>query len=227
MFKRLRLSAFAFLLVFILAPSAIAEQNVGRIYLPMNVAESEKLIGPPPAADSEEHRTQMAIVLWLQKTRTPQQVAFVEKPLNLERFAPLISTELVDADGRLLKTTLDAIINEVRADYDALKAIYGEPRPFQADKRVHPVGDPRPVASYPSGHATRAMVYGKILSDLFPKHTDDLMALAVEIGYGRVIAGVHYPDDVVAGQKLGAAYAKTILAQPAYAEAKRKILGSD
>nr|WP_258571326.1 phosphatase PAP2 family protein [Flavimaribacter sediminis] len=169
----------------------------------------------------------MAIVLWLQKTRTPQQVAFVEKPLNLERFASLISAELVDVDGRLLKATLDAIINEVRADYDALKAIYGEPRPFQVDKRVRPVGDPRPVASYPSGHATRAMVYGKILSDLFPKHSDDLMALAVDIGYGRVIAGVHYPDDVVAGQKLGAAYADAILAQPTYAEAKRRILGEE
>ncbi|MEO4044860.1 phosphatase PAP2 family protein [Hoeflea sp. CAU 1731] len=227
MFKRLRLPAFAFFLVFILALSAMAEQNVGRIYLPMSVADSKELIGSPPAPDSEEHRTQMAIVLWLQKTRTPQQVAFVEKPLNLERFAPFINTDLVNADGRLLNTTLDAIINEVRANYDALKAIYGEPRPFQADKRVHPVGDPRPVASYPSGHATRAMVYGKILSDLFPKHSDDLMALAVQIGYGRVIAGVHYPKDVIAGQTLGAAYADAILAQPTYAEAKRKILGSD
>jgi len=226
-FKRPHLPILSFLFIIALAVPAAAEQTVGRTYLPVNAVDAERLIGPPPARDSEEFRTQMAIVLWLQKTRTPEQVAFVERPLDLERFAPLFSTALVNADGRLLKETLDAIIGEVRTDYDALKAVYDEKRPFQVDSRVHAVGDARPVASYPSGHAIRAMVYGKILSDLFPDHADDILALAVEIGYGRVVAGVHYPVDVTAGQTLGTAYAEAIFGQPAYIEAKRKILGGD
>ena len=85
----------------------------------------------------------MDIVLWLQKTRTPEQVAFVETRLDLERFAPILNDSLIAVDGITLKATFEAIIDEVRADYDAVKAVYDEPRPFQIDDRVKPVGDAR------------------------------------------------------------------------------------
>lgn len=45
------------------------------------------------------------------------------------------------------------------------------------------------------------------------------MALARQIGYGRVIAGVHYPEDIVTGFELGNAYADVIIEQPAYKDA--------
>ncbi len=169
--------------------------------------------------------TQMAIVLWLQRTRTPEQIAFVQKELDLARFAPLLATELVAVDGIALKAMLDAVIDEVRTDYDKLKAVFDEPRPFQVNDQVHPVSDPRPVASYPSGHAIRATVYARLLGEIFPDHKDALVELGRQIGYGRVIGGVHYPVDVLAGQKLGNAYADVIIAQPAFAEAVKRIRG--
>ena len=40
-----------------------------------------------------------------------------------------------------------------------------------------------------------------------------------------MIAGVHYPMDVLAGQKLGNAYADVIVKQPAFKQAVQRIRG--
>jgi len=174
------------------------------LYLPAGSVDAGTLIEPPPKLDSTKLREQMTVVLWLQRT---------------------LSELLVYADGIELKNTLDGVISEVRADYDALKGKFDLPRPFQVNEAVQPVGDARPVAAYPSGHAIRATVYARLLGEIFPDQKDALIELGQQIGYGRVIAGVHFPIDVIAGQKLGHAYADVIVKQAAFKEAVERIRG--
>lgn len=50
-----------------------------RDYLTKGSVNASALIEPPPALHSNALREQMAVVLWLQYTRTPAQVAFVSK----------------------------------------------------------------------------------------------------------------------------------------------------
>jgi len=218
-----RLALVALVLLLPVAASA-AEPHV---YLPAGSIDAEALIGPPPETGSAAYEQDMAIVLWLQKTRTPEQVAFVEAPLDLARFAPILGASLLQVDGLELGETLEAVIEETRDEYDAIKAVYDRKRPFQVNDQIHPVGDARPVASYPSGHAIRAVVYARVLAEIFPEHRDALMDLALQIGYGRAIAGVHFPSDIVAGQKLANAMADAIVAQEAFKEAVARITGED
>lgn len=213
--------SFAFIAV-IIAPVQ-AKQPQTNTYLPAGSVDAKNLIGPPPKIGSAAFKQEMAIVLWLQQTRTPEQVRFVKKTLNVKRFAPILGAKLFDVDAAALKRLIDAAIDEVRQDYDALKAFYDLPRPFKVSSEVKPVGDARPVASYPSGHAIRAMVYARLLAGVFPDSTDALMDLARRIGYGRVIAGVHYPKDVTSGQTLGTAYAEAIVANDAFKAAVAKL----
>jgi len=203
-----------------------AQNSQSPIYLPAGSVNGVTLIGPPPPLDSAAFQAQIAIVLWLQQTRTPEQVEFVQTTLNLERFDPILNDSLIEVDGIELKKTLDTIIAEVRADYDAIKARYNLPRPIKVNDKVHPVINVRNVAAYPSGTTIRATVYARVLSEIFPEHKDELMKLGRQVGYGRVIAGVHYPIDVTAGQKLGNAYADVIIAQPVFKEAVTKIRGN-
>lgn len=203
-----------------------AREAAPRRFLPADSVDVAALVPPPPAVGSADFDKQMAVVLWLQRSRTPAQVEFVRKKLDVERFAPLLGDALVEVDGIELKHTIDSAIDEVRADYDAIKAEYNLPRPFVANEDVHPVTDARPVASYPSGHATRAIVYARLLAEIFPDRQETLMELARQVGYGRVIAGVHYPMDVLAGQRLGNAYADVIVNQPAFWEAVERIHGT-
>lgn len=218
-FKRILYALIVFL---VLSSPAFAEKSSPK-YLPMDGVHGAEIIGPPPAIGSEEFNTQMAIVMWHQKTRTPEQVEFVSTTLNLNRFAPIIGDELFDVDGVQLRQTMADVINEVRDDYDAIKAKYDLPRPFAMNDQVKPPISARPVGSYPSGHAIRAVVYAAILGEVFPEKKNELMELALQIGYGRVVAGVHYPIDVTAGQKLGNAYADAIIKSPAFKEALSKI----
>lgn len=221
-------SLFPILLLMILAfagPLQARDADVRQI-LPAGSVDVASLVPPPPAVGSPDFKQEMAVVLWLQRTRTPAQVDFVRETLDVERFAPLLGKALVEVDGIELKRTIDTAIDEVRAEYDAIKADYDLPRPFVVNKDVHPVADARPVASYPSGHATRAMVYARLLAEIFPDRRGDLLDLARQIGYGRVIAGVHYPMDVLTGQRLGDAFADVIVEQPAFHAAVDRIRGT-
>jgi len=211
------------LLIVAVSWSARAEQPAARQYLPLDSVDVKALIDPPPAPGSLVLREQMAIVLWLQRTRTPSQIAFVQQPLDLDRFTPMLSLELLTVNGLELKRTLEEIIVEVRIAYDGIKSEFDLRRPFEDSYAVEPVAEARPVAAYPSGHAIRAIVYARILGELFPEQKEALVDLARQIGYGRVIGGVHYPIDILAGQKLGQAYADVIVQQPAFKKAVRRI----
>lgn len=210
-------------LIFVQLGPSRAVQAESALYLPVGSVDAEALIGPPPKIGSPAFKEQMAVVLWLQRTRTAQEVAFVEKVLDVERFAPILGASLFTVDAAALKALIDDAIDEVRRDYDALKGVYDLPRPFQVNDAVKPVGDARPVASYPSGHAIRAMVYARLLADVFPEHKDALLDLAYRVGYGRVVAGVHYPVDIISGQKLGNAYADAIIDGQAFKDAVARL----
>ncbi len=218
----------SWLIVFVLAVAQTvqAKEPTARQYLPAGSVDIDAVVPPPPAVGSPAFKEQMTVVMWLQRSRTPEQVAFVQQALDVERYAPLLGGALMEVDGIELKHVIDAVIDEVRSDYDALKGKYDLPRPFVVNDAVQPVTDPRPVASYPSGHAIRAIVYARLLSEIFPDHRQALMDLARQIGYGRVTAGVHYPIDVILGQKLGDAFADVIVEQPAFKEAIKRIRGA-
>ena len=221
-----RITAIAPLLVIAIFVSGMTPKNTeNNKFLPDGEVKAESLIGAPPELGSPEFNQQMAVVMWMQKIRTPEEVAFVEKPLNFDRFAPILGHDLDSVDRVALEETLDKAIDQVRQDYDAVKGRYDYPRPFQVSDAVTPVGDARPVASYPSGHAIRATVYARLLAYIFPEREAELSELARQIGYGRVTAGVHYPMDIISGQLLGNAYADVILRQPSFQEAVMRIRG--
>ncbi len=201
----------------------IAGQATEPKFLPQGSVDAVELIPAPPVLDSPEFRTQMEIVEWEQLTRTDADIAFAEQTLDVDRFWPIIGADLFTVDARGLKQVIDQSIDEVRADYDALKAVYDLPRPFQVNDAIDPVGDARPVASYPSGHSIRAVVYARLLADVFPQHEAALMDLAHQVGYGRVTAGAHYPVDVISGQILGHAYSDAILANPDFRDAVERL----
>jgi len=96
-----------------------------------------------------------------------------------------------------------------------LKYHYNRPRPEQLAKEMglkfhsDPLDSAR-TPSYPSGHAAQGRFIGRYLSDMHPKHKDELMKLGNEIGTGRLVAKVHYPSDDLFGKDVGDALYKTM-----------------
>ena len=74
-------------------------------------------------------------------------------------------------------------------------------------------------SSYPSGSGMQSCVWADLLAEMIPAKRDELIARAHRAGWGRVIGGVHFPSDVVAGQRLAEAYLKEARKSPAFVTA--------
>ena len=57
--------------------------------------------------------------------------------------------------------------------------------------------------SFPSGHTSAATLYAAIIYQHFPLIGACLLIWAAGVGSSRVILGVHYPSDILAGATLG------------------------
>lgn len=214
-------------LCFLAAPLWGKEAIPARIYLPIGTVRAEALIGPPPEPGSEGFAQDLAIVLWMQETRTEAQIALAtsQEDFDLDDFADILAVPITHVNALELRAVLDEIIREMKQEYEAIKAHYARARPYKQSDLVHPVFEHEGSKGYPSGHSTRGMVYALLLADIFPEQKDALIEYGKHVGYNRVLVGVHFPSDVHAGQTLGTAYAEAILKQTSWADAKKRILG--
>ena len=105
----------------------------------------------------------------------------------------------------------------------AAKAHFARKRPAVVESRLEPCGGKETSPAYPSGHATYGMVYAIILAELAPEQRSALLERGREIGWDRVIAGVHYPSDIAAGRVLGQAIAQALLADRAFQRELAKV----
>jgi hypothetical protein len=89
-------------------------------------------------------------------------------------------------------------------------------RPAQRSARVQPVINTPGHGSLPSGHATQAALNAVLLGELMYVHDDErrtaLDRLARRIAFNRVVAGVHFPMDSLAGHRFGTQLALAIAA---------------
>ncbi|ASJ70538.1 phosphatase PAP2 family protein [Granulosicoccus antarcticus] len=65
--------------------------------------------------------------------------------------------------------------------------------------------------SFPSGHTSAATLYAAIIYQHFPIIGALLLIWAAGVGSSRVVLGVHYPSDILAGASLGLAIASVQL----------------
>jgi len=84
----------------------------------------------------------------------------------------------------------------------AIKFIIQTPRPFDVFSQVHPLFA-EDWYSFPSGHATFFMALAFALFFLHKKTGYVFMFFAVIIGIARIIAGVHFPIDILGGFCVG------------------------
>jgi acid phosphatase (class A) len=173
-------------------------------------------LDPPPAPGSAEAQSDLAVVLWLQRTRTREDVARARwhMAVDLATFAPALGSGF---DPLKHPRTQRLVHRFIERGYPALnqaKDRWARPRPFVADARVTPAVEREQGFSYPSGHATRGMLAARVLAVLAPERRAELLEVGLQVGFDRVVGGAHYPSDVLAGQRLGDLLADALLADP-------------
>ena len=83
-----------------------------------------------------------------------------------------------------------------------LKIIFHTPRPFTEFPNIVPFFRPTDY-SFPSGHATFFMAVSVAIFLYHKKIGLIFIAFAILIGISRIIAGVHFPVDIIGGYFLG------------------------
>jgi undecaprenyl-diphosphatase len=96
--------------------------------------------------------------------------------------------------------------------YSFLKRLFVRERPFITHTAIDRAAAPLDRYSFPSGHTLHAVSFTWQVGAHFPELLWVLLPLAALIAGSRVVLGLHYPSDVLAGAGLGAALATAGLA---------------
>lgn len=193
---------FAFLVAILFQTSAFAAPEFIKI---LSSKEIKAALGNYPALGSVESAKDFEVLKNFQATRTEAQCAEAgkEEASTVVTFfagknGPLTRNEADEIHSGLLKVYAEAGVNIYLA-----KKLYKRPRPYDTDAEIVPCIGLESSYAYPSGHATLARMFAKVLSRLFPEREAAFIKRADEIGRNRVLGGVHHPSDIEAAKKLG------------------------
>lgn len=180
------------------ACSATSERYFSGDSIPLS------LIEPPYANNSKEWQDDIQQIIKLQKNfnLNELELASREKYLRPEIFILYADRSLTRESYPKLYLLFDRISITSKGVNDNAKNHWGIARPYNVDKRINMLITPSDGSAYPSGHTTSSLVVVQTLGMLIPQKSQDLLKLAKRISGRRVLVGMHYPHDIVAGEQL-------------------------
>lgn len=99
--------------------------------------------------------------------------------------------------------------------YLLLKNTIRRNRPAQALQGFESSHKASDKFSFPSGHAAAAFVFATLIAVYYPLFAAPVFLLAAMIGASRVLLGVHFPSDILAGALLGFGSAMMVISSAA------------
>ncbi|TSA16478.1 MAG: phosphatase PAP2 family protein [Betaproteobacteria bacterium] len=94
--------------------------------------------------------------------------------------------------------------------YKLLKSRTTRPRPYQVLGDIRAGIDPLDAFSFPSGHTLHAVAFTLVAVSRFPALAWVLVPFTLLVALSRVVLGLHYPSDVLAGAAIGALVALAV-----------------
>ena len=176
---------------------------------------------PPPLPGSERFEWDVQELLFLSRTRTTEQAnvarfwasespsarweVFIQEEIDRRRLGAVRA-------ARALALASVATYDAMVACWDA-KYAYWLMRPLTAEPAIETVFSTPPFPSYPSGHSTLSSAVAEVFAELFPDVAAHYLQKGEEASLSRVIAGVHYRFDVLAGEALGRHVGEAVVAR--------------
>lgn len=93
------------------------------------------------------------------------------------------------------------------AAYKWLKGKTLRPRPFELNREIFLGAAPLDQFSFPSGHTLHAFAFSIVALAYFPALTWLVVPFTLLVAASRLVLGLHYPTDVLAGAVIGASIA--------------------
>lgn len=182
--------------------------------------EASRLLPPPPAPGSATAKAEVAELHAIAARSTPDMLAAATHDANDE--TPDLFNAVLGFDVMALPATaklLAEVHAEEEADSKAAKAFFHRDRPWIVDATIATCTKvaPGPAAtSYPSGHAITGFSMGLVLAALMPEKAQTILARSWEYAENRLVCGMHFRSDIVAGQEFGSVMALHLMQNPGF-----------
>jgi acid phosphatase (class A) len=198
------------------------DQGAASAGLQLEMAALNKAVGLPPKPQTAAASQDLAILLWLQKHRTPDQIAksWLLLDRNIVQFDRALGIDMTKSTPAVVRG-VTSFLKLVDGAKDSIKDRVQRPRPFVSHPQIQVCLPPESSWSFPSGHSAFFRSAAVLLADLVPERRERLLAVGLLGGTSRNICGLHYPSDVEAGQRLGEAAALQILTSPQWQRFKQ------
>jgi membrane-associated phospholipid phosphatase len=132
---------------------------------------------------------------WASESPSSRWEVFIQEEIDRRRLSPMRA-------ARALALASVAAYDAMVACWDA-KYHYNLLRPVSADPAIKTVFSTPPFPSYPSGHSTLSTAVAEVFAAVFPDAAASYRQRALEASHSRILGGVHYRFDVLAGDELG------------------------
>lgn len=182
--------------------------------------DASKFLPPPPQADSAVTQGELAELRAITTSASAERRAFAARDARDE--TPDIFNGVIGFDIATKPQThklLQMVAEEEEGDTKTAKAFFHRDRPYSVDASLQtctPVKPGKAVNSYPSGHATLAFSMGIVLAQVLPSRSQEILARSREYAENRLVCGVHYRSDIVAGQQFGTVLALRLMENAAF-----------
>jgi acid phosphatase (class A) len=178
-----------------------------------------RVLPTPIANGSPEAQAEEQLVIAAQKVASPERIALAAadaKETVYDMFTRTLGPSFVAESMPRAASFFGRVGDSEDETVDPVKKIYGRTRPFLANPDIKPLIAQSKSGAYPSGHTTRVTLMAIILGDMIPEKRPILWARAAEYADSRVVGGMHYPNDLMAGRMAGVAMAMAMYADPAF-----------
>jgi undecaprenyl-diphosphatase len=123
-------------------------------------------------------------------------------------YALMLALLLIHRDEAVLAVLHMALVGAVcTASYKMLKRGTLRPRPFEVVPLIAAGAPVLDKFSFPSGHTLHAVAFALVACAYYPYLAVVLVPFTVLTAASRVVLGLHYPSDVLAGAAIGTAVA--------------------
>ena len=177
-------------------------------FVKVDAIDFKVVLPEPPTPGSIASQAEIMTLLQLQEWRTADHVSWAKlvETDSVFNLSAIIGSWFKPDRLPLTAVFFKQISDDLRAMDSLAKKPFARPRPSSVEPRLQPCVTVPPSTSYPSGSATQALVWAELLAEAMPSRREELLARAHRAAWGRVIGGVHYPSDLVAGQLLARHY---------------------
>ena len=171
-----------------------------------------KLLVPPPAAESDGTKAELAGLKTYVATRTNDIANYAanDDDVSLNHFLALMSIPIDIFSMPQTKSFFEALAATVEATVNPAKQAFNRARPTALDPAITSPIPAKNPGSYPSAHATLGYLYAIMLSEIAPEKKTELFVRGNGYAYNRFVLGLNFATDVEAGKVAAAAIAAVL-----------------